>query len=99
MNNKEKITQSLYEVIDEINLELPDDMKLEKSTSTVLFGDGGKLDSLGLVNLVVAAEQKITEDFDNPISISDERAMSQKNSPFRTVETLIDYIDMLLGEQ
>ncbi len=99
MASKEQITQSIYTVIDDINLEIPEDMKLEKNLNTILFGEGSALDSLGLVNLVVASEQKILEDFDSSISISDERAMSQKNSPFRTVETLVDYIGLLIEEQ
>lgn len=99
MASKEQIVQSIYAVIEDINLEIPENMKLKKSLNTILFGEGSSLDSLGLVNLVVASEQKILEDFDAPISISDERAISQKNSPFRTVETLVDYIGLLIEEQ
>lgn len=89
----------LYQVIDSVNQELPEEMHLEKSPETVLFGSGGKLDSLGLVNLVVAAEQSVADTFGAPVSISDERAMSQKNSPFRTVDTLAEYIALLIGEE
>ena len=32
------------------------------------------------------------------VSLDDERAMSQKQSPFRTVETLCDYIATVLQE-
>ena len=98
MDNKEQISASIFKVIDDINRELPPDLQLNKSLDTVLFGQGGGLDSLGLVNFVVASEQKILEDFSKPVSISDERAMSQKNSPFRTIGTLVDYIEMLLKE-
>ncbi len=99
MAAKEKVLNAISEMIDALNPQLPKDMQLEKTPETVLFGAGGKLDSLGLVNLVVALEQKIREQFDRPVSITDERAMSQKNSPFRTIDTLADYITQLLEEQ
>jgi acyl carrier protein len=43
-------------------------------------------------------EQNIEDEFDVSITIADEKAMSQKRSPFRTIGTLADYIDMLLRE-
>jgi D-alanine--poly(phosphoribitol) ligase subunit 2 len=98
MDEKETIIQTIYGVVDEINLQQPDNGQLEKSLDTVLFGQNGKLDSLGLVNFVVAAEQNIEEALGVSVSVSDERAMSQKNSPFRTIGTLIDYICILLTE-
>ena len=85
--------------IEEINRQLENEHQLEKSTNTVLFGEDGKLDSLGLINLVVAVEQNIEDEFDVTITLADERAMSQETSPFRTVGTLTDYIEMLLGEK
>jgi len=98
MSVKNKVVNSIYATIDDLNMELSETMRLTKSPETVLFGSGGRLDSLGLVNLVVALERNIQAEFDRPISITDERAMSQKNSPFRTVESLADYITSLLEE-
>ncbi len=99
MNDKDKIIQTIYSAIDDLNQQLTEDLHLEKNPETTLFGQGGKLDSLGLVNLIVASEQKVEENFGLPVSIADERAMSQKNSPFRTVESLADYIAALLAEK
>jgi acyl carrier protein len=98
MDEKKTIIQTIYGVVDEVNLQQPDNGQLEKSLDTVLFGQNGKLDSLGLVNFVVAAEQNIEEALSVSVSVSDERAMSQKNSPFRTIGTLVDYICILLRE-
>ena len=66
--------------------------------STVLFGREGIFDSLGLVSLIVDVEQKI-EDFGISIILGDERAVSQKRSPFRTVQSLADYVCRLIDEQ
>ena len=96
---KEKIQQSIYNSIDSLNAQLPNEGHIEKSNNTALFGSGSKLDSLDLINLVVAAEQNIEDEFDVTIKLADERVLSQKTSPFKTVRTLTDYIEMLLGEK
>ena len=99
MNMKKTIVQSILKAIDELNEQFSPEQQLKKSEKTVLFGKDGKLDSLGLVNLLVIIEQNIEEDFDVIITLADDRAMSQKRSPFLTVETLVDYIAILLGEK
>ena len=98
MKNRKTIENLIINAVKEINEQLPQEQQLAKSTKTVLFGKDGKLDSLGLVNLLVTIEQNIEDVFDVSITIADERAMSQKRSPFRTIGTLADYIDMLLKE-
>ena len=95
---EKKILETIYDSIDELNEQLSNEQQLTKSTKTVLFGNNGQLDSLGLVNLLVIIEQNIEEEFDVSMTIADERAMSQKHSPFRTIGTLADYIDMLLND-
>jgi acyl carrier protein len=66
--------------------------------STPLLGRGSFLDSLGLVSLIVDIEQKLNEDHGISLTIADERAMSQQKSPFRTVATLVDYVQTLVNE-
>ena len=44
-----------------------------------------------VVSLVIAVEQAIEERYDLSIGLADEKALSQKNSPYRTVRTLADY--------
>ncbi len=95
----EKVIQIIFDVVDEVNEELPEESRLEKSPDTVLFGESGKLDSLGLVNLVVAVEENLEDEFGKAISLTDEKAMSQKRSPFKTVKTLAEYITTLLEEK
>lgn len=63
-----------------------------------LFGPGAELDSLGLVTLLLDVEQQVNDQLGVSISLMDERAMSQNKSPFRTIGTLADYIQVLLDE-
>lgn len=97
ISNQERILQAIYNAVDEINEQLPKGKKLDKSLDTVLFGRPGKLDSLGLVSLIVAVEQNIQEEFGTAVTLADERALSQRNSPFRTIATLSEYIALLLN--
>ena len=98
MADKNKILQSIYAVVAETNEDQPAGGKLDASPDTQLFGAKGKLDSMGLVNFVVAVEQRINDDFAAAISVTDEKAMSQRNSPFRTIGTLADYLAELLKD-
>jgi acyl carrier protein len=98
MSNQERILQAIYSAVDEINEQLPKGKALDKSPETVLFGKSGKLDSLGLVSLIVAVEQNIHDEFGVDITLADERAMSQQNSPFKSVKTLSDYVAVLLAD-
>ena len=98
MENRKTIENLIINAVKEINEQLPQEQQLGQSTKTVLFGKDGKLDSLGLVNFLVIIEQNIEDEFDVSFTIADERAMSQKRSPFRTIGTLADYIDMHLKE-
>lgn len=93
----DKVTYTIFKAIDEVNQLLPKWQRLEKSSDTVLFGQSGKLDSLGFVNLVVAAEQKIEEEFGIAINLANEDTALQNNSKFETIGTLVDHVVMLLG--
>lgn len=99
MNDEVRIREAVYQAIDELNDILPPQRQLKKSPETVLYDTGGRLDSLELVNLIVTTEQNIEDEFGLPLTLADERAMSQRNSPFRTVGSFLQYISLLLQEQ
>ena len=63
MKTKEKAAKIVFKALDELNEQLSGKNKIKKSLDTVLFGQKGCLDSLGLVNLIVAVEQEIEEEF------------------------------------
>lgn len=66
---------------------------------TVLLGRAAVIDSMALVNLVLDVEDAVRSRFGVSLSLADERAMSQTRSPFRTVATLTEYVNLLLGER
>lgn len=63
----------------------------EVDARTRLFGEAGLLDSVGLVSLVVAVEQALEDELGLTVSLADEHALSQRTSPYRTVQTLAGY--------
>ncbi len=99
MGENQKVLNTIYRAIDDVNLQVDPASRLDKTPQTVLFGQSSKLDSFGLVSLIVAVEQGIQEEFGVAVTIADEKAFSQKNSPFRTIGSLSEYITLLLGEK
>ena len=88
------ITVALKEINEELSLS-----ELENpNVNTKLFGGSGALDSLALVSFIADVEEKISDAFGKNIILADEKAMSQKVSPFRSVETLSLYIEKLLND-
>ena len=98
MGNKDKILEAVYDAIREVNEQVDEEQQLELSSETILVGDGSNLDSIGLVSLIVTAEQNIEDMFGLSLTLADEKALSQEQSPFRTVGSLVDYVELLINE-
>ncbi len=95
----EQVLQCVYAAIDESNEDRVDLPPLEKSPSTVLHGTKTALDSLGLINFLVAVEEGVGHELGAPIALSDDRSLSREPSPFGSVRALVEYIEELLYEQ
>ena len=71
----------------------------DATPETRLFGADSSLDSTALVSLLIEVEQRVNDACGTGIVIADDRAMSQKRSPFRTIGSLGEYVAMLLRER
>ena len=95
MTDRDELQTKLIALIVSLSKELDEDGQLELDTpltgNSPLFGADGALDSLGLVTLIVAVEQSIESDFDVGVALADEKALSQTQSPYRTVKSLAAY--------
>ena len=96
--NQPDVLAAVLEAVAEYNEQLDEDYKLDLTPETRLLGKSSKLDSFGLVNLIILVEEKLNDKFDRSITLADERAMSQEHSPFRSVQSLADYASNLLSE-
>ncbi len=88
------VQNCMREIGKEQGIEVPGDLNAD----TALFGKGGLLDSLGLVTLVVAVEETIEDQYSVSISLADQRAVSQRHSPFRSIGSLAEYAGRLIEE-
>jgi acyl carrier protein len=68
------------------------------TADTELFGGPDGIDSLSLVRLVAEIEREAERELNKRILLADERAMSRRSSPFRTVGTLSEFLEERLGE-
>lgn len=67
--------------------------------NTALIGPDSVLDSIRLVQLLVEVEQRVEQEHGITVQLTDERALTQEKSPFRSVAALAEYAGMLIDEQ
>jgi acyl carrier protein len=84
--------------VEELADELGYDNLRNPSAETELFGGPDGIDSLSLVSLVAEIERETERRVSKRILLADERAMSRRNSPFRTVGTLSEFLQERLSE-
>lgn len=99
MTDKARVQGAIYRAIDDVNMQLTAEERLDKTPETLLLADGGKLDSLTVVNLVVMVEEMIEDEFGVMINIADQDVGALGHNPFRSVGTLTDYIAERLDEE
>ncbi len=97
MINKDILLSIIEKAFEELNALRDDAEKISFSTQAELYGPQSKLDSVDLVNLLLAIEEYIEDELDISFTITSEKALSLKNSPFRTVQTLCDYLQTELS--
>jgi acyl carrier protein len=98
MLTKETVLEIILRALRNLNDEMDDDSKFVAGPDTCLFGANATLDSLALVSVIVDVEGDVSTALGRAISLTDDRAMSQKVSPFDDVGTLTDYIMLLASE-
>jgi acyl carrier protein len=66
--------------------------KISVDGDTSLYGKDGLFDSINLVAFLMELEQRLAEAHSLRIRLVSDRALSQKNSPFRSVSALVQFI-------
>jgi hypothetical protein len=89
------VRSSLQDVLVQIGKPYPE----QAGEDIYLIGRQSVVDSLGLVTLIIDLEQRFEDEFGIALTIADERAVSQKNSPFLTSRSLTDYIWALIEQK
>lgn len=88
------LDEILFPLIGELEEEVGEE--IARQPTTALLGEGSAVDSLALVTFLITVEEQLESATDRPIRLVDERAMSKRASPFRTLGTLADHICEML---
>lgn len=89
---KQELIEVIYQAVDHINQLLPGNGQLAKEPETVLLGEGGGLDSLGLITLIVGLEEKMQAEFDIESILLVEEALADPQGPYHSIDSLADWI-------
>ena len=90
--SSEQIESIISDAIIELNEELDYDHLRAPSASTPIFDGEDSLDSLSLVSLIVDIEARVEDNFSTEVVLASEKAMSMKNSPYRSVASLTEFV-------
>jgi len=71
--------------------------QIEVTPDAPLVGGEAILSSMGLVSYVMDVEASLEEDHGLEVTLVNENALSRKESPFRSVHALADYVLELAG--
>jgi len=72
---EDKIQNIVSRAIDRLNELLPTGQSLPKERTTTLLGRGGRLDSMGFVNFLVALEEELEKQLGITATLADEVMM------------------------
>ena len=88
----ETIRRIVEDSLAELNEQRSKDLQLSFEENCVLYGKGGKLDSLGLVQFIVALEQRCESQFGSRPNLAALSEHSEKGSPFSNINDLCIYL-------
>jgi hypothetical protein len=87
---KFSLVKLLNQFVNENEIELDTDVVLDENIR--LIGTFSVFDSMELVQFIVEVESLLDEEFEIEIELTSEKAMSRRNSPFISINTLTEYI-------
>ena len=90
--NRGEILELVFTAVTRTNQLREADAQIPLREDAALFGESGQLDSLGLVSFVLDVEDLVNDATGRAIVLSDDRAMSQSRSPFRTIGDFVEYV-------
>jgi hypothetical protein len=86
------VEEALLAAVADVNEQLPKERRLAASPDAILCGDGSVLDSLGLLNFMLAAEQRL-EDAGFAVNLTALPNAADPSGPLRSIATLARYVN------
>ena len=87
--DEERILGLIYEAVDELNEQLDADDQLSKSRDAIVFGEGSRLDSLAVVNLLAAIEDRLAAEGGPAVALLDLVADEDSADKLRSIDSLL----------
>ena len=95
MKYRDELRQIVDAALDEVNALLPSEEQLTKDYGTPLLGEGGKLDSMGAITLVVALSGGLEKRYGHSAELSENPLIFELDGVLKTVGTLLEFLDGL----
>ncbi len=99
MLTPDEVDTIIFAAITALNAERTQDEQIPLSSTTPLFGVDSQIDSLGFVSVITDVETTLNVEHGMDIALADDRAMTRPESPYKSVETLRDYVLELIEDQ
>lgn len=99
MISKESLRSLVIDALEELNRTRPASEQLGTSSEAPLYGRGGSLDSLGLLDLLMLVERRLAKALGAKVSLITSRAAIEHENPFETVGTLVDHLGRVAEAQ
>ena len=96
---QESIQAIVFQALTSLNLERDPASQVPLDIDTALFGSTSLLDSLALVSVISDVEMAVSDAVGEPVSLTDDQALSQTVSPFTDVRTLCAYLLQLTSSK
>ena len=90
--NKNAIIKIIFTSIKEVNENQPSDNRLKLKKDEFLVSDKSKIDSLGLITLLVNIEDKINKTYNVDLNLLEENFISDEKTPFQTIDNLAEWL-------
>jgi hypothetical protein len=85
------MTEVLQQTLDSHRLDEGGDA-VQATADLPLIGEHAAVASMALVSFIADVESTLMDSYNLTITLVSERALSRKKSPFRTIDTLADYV-------
>jgi acyl carrier protein len=89
---EDKVRLIVFEALSELNKYRSSELPIVISDEVILYGSGSPLDSLDLVSIITDVEEKIQDELDLKLSLTDDFALAAQPSPYDSVKNLIDFV-------
>ena len=90
--SQREVMELLAAALSDLNEQLPESAQLGLGENAPLLGDGGGLDSLAMINLVAAIEEKIEARYNIYVAVSSQDVAAEGEDPWQTVGTMANFL-------